>query len=65
MDGVRPVACSDGFTRYFIGSYQTVEAARKKLAQVKASGKSDAFLTAMNGNQRITLPEAEQLLKRP
>jgi N-acetylmuramoyl-L-alanine amidase len=65
MDGVRPVACSDGFTRYFIGSFQTVDAARKKLAQVKASGKSDAFLTAMNGNQRITLPEAEQLLKRP
>lgn len=65
MDGVRPVACSDGFTRYFIGSFQTVEAARKKLAQVKASGKSDAFLTAMNGNQRITIPEAEQLLKRP
>lgn len=65
MDGVRPVACSDGFTRYFIGSFQTLDAARKKLTQVKASGKSDAFLTAMNGNQRITLPEAEQLLKRP
>jgi N-acetylmuramoyl-L-alanine amidase len=65
MDGVRPVACSDGFTRYFIGSYQTVDAARKKLAQLKASGKADAFLTAMNGNQRITVPEAEQLLKRP
>ena len=65
MDGVKPVNCSDGFTRYVIGSYSSVDAARKKLSQVKVAGHPDAFLTAFKGNQRITVPEAEQMLKRP
>ncbi len=64
-DGVKPYACSDGFTRYIIGNFASADAARKKLAQVKANGHPDAFLTAFNGKQRITLPEAETLLKRP
>lgn len=65
MEGVKPFTCSDGFTRYIIGSYTTADTARKKLAQVKSAGHPDAFLTAFNGKQRITLPEAEKLLKRP
>lgn len=65
IESVRPYPCNDGFTRYIIGSFSSVDAARKKLAQVKSSGHPDAFLTAFKGKQRITLPEAEQMLKRP
>lgn len=64
-EGVRAVACTDGYTRYIIGSFTNSESARKKMAQVKSAGHPDAFLTAFNKNQRIPIPEAEQLLKRP
>ncbi|MBL7924034.1 MAG: N-acetylmuramoyl-L-alanine amidase [Bacteroidia bacterium] len=64
-EGISAIPSSDGFTRYVIGSFSSLEAAKKKLAQVKANGKSDAFLTAFKGNQRISIQEAEQLLKRP
>lgn len=56
------VNCQDGFTRYCIGKYLSADEARKKLAKLKAEGRKDAFLTAFNGMQRITLPEAEKLL---
>jgi cell division protein FtsN len=62
---VRAVACTDGYTRYVIGSFTNSESARKKMAQVKSAGHPDAFLTAFNKNQRIPIPEAEQILKRP
>lgn len=65
IEGVKPYSCSDGFTRYIIGSFTNTDAARKKLSQVKASGHPDAFLTAFKGNQRITVQEAEQMIKRP
>lgn len=65
MEGVRAVNCADGFTRYVIGSYSNTESARRKLNQVKSAGHPDAFLTAFNKNQRISVPEAEQILKRP
>lgn len=65
LEGVRAVTCADGYTRYVIGSFNSLEGARKKLSQVKTNGHPDAFLTAFNKNQRITVPEAEQILKRP
>lgn len=63
--GLKAVNCTDGFTRYVAGTFTDVASARKKLSQIKSEGYPDAFLTAFNGNQRITVPEAEQLLKKP
>ncbi|MBK9637775.1 MAG: N-acetylmuramoyl-L-alanine amidase [Bacteroidetes bacterium] len=62
IESINVVECSDGFTRYCIGKYQSIADARKKLNQVKSNGRADAFLTAFNGNQRITIQEAEKLL---
>lgn len=63
-EAINIVECTDGFTRYCIGKYLSIADARKKLNEVKAKGKADAFLTAFNGNQRITIQEAEKLIKK-
>lgn len=62
---IKAVNCSDGYTRYVIGTFTEVASARKKLSQVKTDGYPDAFLTAFRGNQRITVQEAEQILEKP
>lgn len=64
IESINMVECADGFTRYCIGKYLTIADARKKLNQVKANGRADAFLTAFNGNQRITIQEAEKLINK-
>ena len=64
VDSINIVECNDGFTRYCIGKYLSIADARKKLNQVKANGRADAFLTAFNGNQRITIQEAETLINK-
>lgn len=61
---IKGVKCSDGYTRYVIGSYASADAARKRQTQLKTTGYKDAFITAFNGNKRITVQEAEQMLKR-
>ena len=63
--GIRAVKCSDGYTRYVTGSYNSIKVATAELQKVKASGTKDAFLTGFNGNQRITPKEAELLIKKP
>lgn len=63
-EAINMVECTDGYTRYCIGKYFSIAEARKKLNEVKAKGKADAFLTAFNGNQRITIQEAEKLIKK-
>ena len=37
--------------------------ARKRLAKLKNDGFKDAFITAYDGNKRITVNEAVELLK--
>ncbi len=64
LESINIVECNDGFTRYCIGKYLSIADARKKLNQVKANGRADAFLTAFNGNQRITIQEAEALINK-
>ncbi len=61
---VKGVKCSDGYTRYVVGSYDNANAARKRQSQLKTTGYKDAFITALNGNKRITVQEAELMLKR-
>ncbi|MFM9055430.1 MAG: N-acetylmuramoyl-L-alanine amidase, partial [Bacteroidota bacterium] len=55
---VTAVGCDDGYTRYLIGRFTDEQEARKKLAQVKSGGTSDAFLTAIDGKRRIPVAEA-------
>lgn len=64
IESINMVECTDGFTRYCIGKYLSIADARKKLNQVKANGRADAFLTAFNGNQRITIQEAEKIINK-
>lgn len=62
---VKAVKCNDGFTRYVAGSFRDLASARKKLQQVKTNGFPDAFITAFQGEKRITVNEAESILKKP
>ncbi len=64
VEGARGINCKDGFTRYVVGSYTTIDEARKKQTQLKSQGFIDCFLTAFNGEVKITIQEAELLLKR-
>jgi N-acetylmuramoyl-L-alanine amidase len=64
IESINIVECTDGYTRYCVGKFLSLAEARKKLNQLKASGLEDAFLTAFKGNQRITIQEAEKLIKK-
>jgi len=61
---VKAVKCKDGYTRYIIGNFTDFNAARNKLQTTKATLYKDAFLTAFDGENRITIQQAEELLKR-
>jgi len=61
---VKAVKCKDGYTRYIIGNFTDFNVARKKLQETKDSLYKDAFLTAFDGENRITIQQAEELLKR-
>jgi len=61
---VKALKCKDGYTRYIVGNFIDIVAARKKLQAMKASSYKDAFLTAFDGENRITIQQAEELLKR-
>ncbi len=64
VEGARAINCKDGFTRYVVGTYTNIDEARKKQNQLKSQGFKDCFLTAFNGEVKITVQEAELLLKR-
>lgn len=59
---VIPLLCNDGFTRYLIGQFKSEEEARKQLAVLKSKGLNEAFLTAINGNSKISLQDAARLI---
>jgi N-acetylmuramoyl-L-alanine amidase len=61
---VKALKCKDGYTRYIIGNFTDFNAARKKLQATKDNLYKDAFLTAFDGENRITIQQAEELLKR-
>lgn len=58
------LACDDGYTRFVVGAFTLMEDAKKKLATLKLKGYKDAFITAFDGKQRISVQEAEARLKR-
>ncbi len=63
-EGVKAVSSPDGYTRYVIGKFSSLDAAKKKLSEVKATLNPSAFLTAFQGVNRISLQQAESLLKK-
>ncbi len=63
IEDVHSIKGADGFVRFVVGNFSSVEEARKRLVKLKSEGYKDAFLTAYNGDQRITVTEAVELLK--
>jgi cell division protein FtsN len=65
VEGLKRIKGTDGYTRFVAGSYTSISAAKARQNQLKAAGFKDCFLTAYDGDKKITPQEAEQLLKRP
>ena len=63
IEDVHSVKGDDGFVRFVVGTFTRIDDARNRLAKLKSDGYKDAFLTAYNGNKRITVNEAVELLK--
>jgi N-acetylmuramoyl-L-alanine amidase len=60
---LKPVKGEDGYTRFNVGTFVSVSDAKIKQIELKKSGYTDCFVTAYNGNKRITLAEAGVLLQ--
>ena len=54
----------DGITRYYSGNFVSLDESRKSLMTLKQKGFNDAFICAFSGAKRISVTEAEELLKR-
>ena len=63
IQDIHSVKSDDGFVRFVAGNFTVLEDARKRMAQLKNGGYKDAFITAYDGNKRITVNEAVELLK--
>lgn len=63
IEDVHSVKGDDGFVRFVVGTFTSMNDARKRLAKLKTDGFKDAFVTAYNGDKRITVNEAVELLK--
>ena len=64
VSGVQSIAAADGFTRYVVGKFTTLETANKRKDELKSQGFKDCFLSAYNGDKRITVVEATELFKK-
>jgi N-acetylmuramoyl-L-alanine amidase len=47
--------------KYTLGSFETLEDAKKALGEAKQKGYSDAFLIAFYQDKKISIKEAQQL----
>ncbi|MBT8195645.1 MAG: hypothetical protein HKO56_07530, partial [Bacteroidia bacterium] len=54
---------SDGYIRYSVGRFSTVSDASNQKRKLISSGFKDAYVTAYNNNDRISLKEAALLMK--
>jgi len=61
---MRKVIGDDNLIRYYSGYFKNLDDSRKTLMQLKQKGFKDAFICAFSGAKRISVAEAEELLKR-
>ena len=54
---------SGNLYKYYAGTYSDLEEAKIKLQEAKLAGFSDAFIFAIRNGERITLEQAEEILK--
>ena len=64
IEGIRPVIGDDGLTRFYSGVFNSADSARKSQEQLKTKGFKDSFIVAFSGAKRISVSEANDLLKR-
>ena len=55
---------SGSFYKYYAGVYSNLDEANIQLEKAKLVGFSNSFVIATRNNERITLKEAEDLLKK-
>lgn len=55
---------SDNYTRYHVGKFTTLEAAKRKQTELKAMGFPDCFLVGYNGHKKVAVAEVTELLKK-
>jgi N-acetylmuramoyl-L-alanine amidase len=63
LGNVNKVKLSDGLTRINFGIYKSAPEAQQKLSIAKSKGFKDAYVVAYDGNKKITIQEAQKLLK--
>ena len=61
--GVHVIKSNDGLTRYIVGHFNSLEAARQKQVQLRKQGFNDCFLAAYKGDFKISIAEAILQLK--
>lgn len=64
VPGVITKKAEDGYIRFIVGQFNSVEDAHKKQVQLKSMGFNDCFLSAYNGDKKINVPEALKLIKK-
>ncbi len=64
VENIRKIISEDGITHYTIGNFQNLNDAIASQGMMRDKGFKDAFVTAYRNNKRITLKEAEDLLKK-
>lgn len=64
LPDIKKLIGDDGVTRYYSGNFNNLNYARSALLTLKQKGFKDAFICAFSGAKRISVAEAEELLKR-
>ncbi len=64
LPDIQKIIGDDGITRFYSGNFTSLDESRKSLMTLKQKGFKDAFLCAFSGAKRISVAEAEELLKR-
>lgn len=61
---IRKIIGDDGMTRFYTGTFTSMEETKTFLNRLREMGFKDAFVCAFEGARRISVTEASQLLKR-
>jgi N-acetylmuramoyl-L-alanine amidase len=64
VHGFLAIKGDDGFTRFNSGKFNTLADAKKRQSELKSGGYGDCFITAYKGNKKISVAEANELIKK-